>query len=698
MPERVTTAEVSDVALPGAGTLALITLAAADGGSRPLTLGPAGLASLGAAVGDVGRRVAVGEIQAVAVTGAGKRFLAGADLTVASDIRREEQGRDLARAGQEVFGALADLPCPTVAFIGGAALGGGLELALTCAARTTAADAAPLGLPEVALGLIPGWGGCYALPHLVGPRRAIEVIVDNPLHGNRLLTAGQALAAGLVDAVLEPDHFLEASLAWTAALVRGEVALDRPTATDDEWTEAVAAGRARVAARTHGHVPAPDIALDLVEAARIATRREAYAAQESALARLLVSDELRAGLYAWGLTTHRARRPAGVPPEDLARPVASVGVVGAGLMAGQLALVLARRLGVPVTMRELDAARAAQGLARVRSDIERLATTGRIDADEADRIRTLVTSTTDLAALADADLVIEAVYEDLDVKRAVFAELETVVGPTTVLATNTSALSVTAMADGLRHPERVVGMHFFNPVAQMPLVEVVRTEHAGEAAVATASAVVDRLGKRAIAVRDAPGFVVNRLLVRLLGEVLRALEEGTSVEVADEALWPMALPMGPFQLLQLVGPAVAAHVLAELRDGLGDRFPHSPGLDRMVADGQPFVTFERRPEASSPVHPDVARYFPAGADGRVGDLRVEGQGAGLDRAGLLRRVQDALAQEAGLMIAEGVVSGPEDLDLAMILGAGWPNHLGGITPYLDRVGASERVNGRRFHD
>lgn len=664
-------------------TIAVVTLDDGAGPDRPVTLDPEGLASLAEAVGVLRERAGRGEIDAVVVTGKPRHFVAGADLRLVRTVTDEAAGREIAAAGHRVVEGLADLPVPTVAAVGGPALGGGLELALACDARVVADGVTALGLPEVGLGLIPGWGGSYALPRLVGPEAALRVVVDDPLH-NRRLAAAEALDLGLVDAVV-PAPVEEHALAWVAALLAGEIRLDRADPAGWDWDGAVAAARRRVAARLHGAAPAADVAIDLVAGARERTREQAHAAEEDALVGLMLTDELRAGLYAWELTTHRARRPVGAPDESLARPVRAVGLLGGGLMARQLALLLARSLRVPVTMREVDAARADAAREATLREVGRLRSLGRVDDAEAERLVATVQATDRLDALAGADLLIEAIVEDLAVKRAAIAEVDGVLDPSAVLATNTSALSVTAMAQAARHSERVVGMHFFNPVAQMPLVEVVSTSHTDPAALATSFAVVRSCRKVAIAVRDAPGFVVNRVLIRLLGEVLGALEEGTDLAVADRALDPMGLPMGPFQLLQLVGPAVAAHVLDELREGLGDRFPASPGLARMVAEKRPFVVFEDRPTAASPLDPEIARYFGSRP------------GAALDEPTLLRRVQDALAQEVGLLLADGVVGEAQDVDLAMILGAGWPGHLGGITPYLDRTGASERVNGRRFH-
>jgi 3-hydroxyacyl-CoA dehydrogenase len=254
-----------------------------------------------------------------------------------------------------------------------------------------------------------------------------------------------------------------------------------------------------------------------------------------------------------------------------------------------------------------------------------------------------------------------------------------------VLATNTSALSVTAMADGLAHPERVVGLHFFNPVAQMPLVEVVATEAADPVAVATGVDVARRAGKTVVRTTDRPGFVVNRVLLRMLADVLGAVGDGTPVEVADAALRPLGLPMSPFALLQLVGLPVARHVLVTLHEELGARYPLSPGLDRLVEEGRTVA----RPGPSGLPEVDPAIQDAFGAPTARG-TRAEQEAAVLDR------VARGLADEIGALLAEGVVPGPEQVDLAMLLGAGWPAHLGGICPWLDRSGWSERVLGRRL--
>ena len=446
----------------------------------------------------------------------------------------------------------------------------------------------------------------------------------------------------------------------------------------EDWDAAVAAARFYTDGKLHGAAPAPYRALDLVAAAKDRTRDEAFAAEDKALADLIMSDELRAGIYAFDLTQKRARHPAGAPDKALARPVTKVGVVGAGLMAAQIGLLFARQLEVPVVLTDLDQARVDSGVGYVHAEIARLADRQRISADQASRLTGLVTGSLSKDAFADADLVIEAVFEEMTVKQKVFAEVEAVVGPECVLATNTSSLSVSAMASGLAHPERVVGFHFFNPVAVLPLVEVVRGEATDDATLATALAVGKKLKKSCVLVKDAPAFVVNRLLTRFLGEITAAVDEGTPVDVAEHAPDPLGLPMTPFLLLQLVGPAIALHVAETLHAAFPDRFAVSPKLRALVESGQ---TSLYRPDFS--LDPEVAAALSGGDQPSTADQ-------------VRQRALAGLAEEIRLMLEAGVVAAPEDIDLCMIMGAGWPFHLGGITPYLDRTGIAEKVTGSRF--
>jgi 3-hydroxyacyl-CoA dehydrogenase/enoyl-CoA hydratase/carnithine racemase len=673
--EIVTKALVRDVQLPsGAGTMALITLDNGHDHTRPNTFGPASLIELRHALQEVAGR---DDIAAVGVTGKPFIFATGADLAVAKLIDSRDQALAVGRLGHDVFRRLGELGVPSFAFVNGAALGGGLELALHCSYRTISSGVTAVAFPECLLGLVPGWGGTYLLPRLIGPAPALKIIVENPLSQNRMLRAAEAHSLGIADAIFDPADFLAESLRWAARILTGEATVTR-AAVEENWDQAVGMARFLAEGKLHGAAPAPGRAIDLIAAARDSARDEAFAAEDEALADLLLSDEMDASLYAFDLTQKRARRAVGAPDGSLARPVTKVGVVGAGLMAAQIALLFARRLEVPVVLTDLDQARLDAGVGHVHGEIAKLAARGRIAPDAAARLTALVTGSLTKDAFADADFVIEAVFEEMAVKQRVFAEVEAAVRPDCVLATNTSSLSVTQMAATLVHPERVVGFHFFNPVAMMPLIEVARAARTDDASVATALAVGQALKKNCVLVKDSPAFVVNRLLTRFLGEVIGCVDEGTPFDIAEHATDPLGLPMPPFLLLQLVGPAVALHVADTLHAAYPDRFATSPKLRALVESGH------------------TAIYGPDFKVDEAVAVLLEGGGRPSTAEQVRQRALEALAEEIALMLEEAVVAAPEDIDLCMILGAGWPFHLGGITSYLDRTGIAEKVTGARF--
>ncbi|MCP2168311.1 3-hydroxyacyl-CoA dehydrogenase NAD-binding domain-containing protein [Goodfellowiella coeruleoviolacea] len=678
--EVVTKAVTRLVRVPGLDRpVALITLDNGHDHTRPSTFGPQGLLSLNAALDEA----FAAEPSAIAVTGKPFVFAVGADLSGIGQVTSREVAHEIGRLGHEVFRRLTDSAIPTFAFVNGAAMGGGLELALSCHYRTLSSNAAALSFPECFLGLFPGWGGTQLLPNLIGADGAVTVIIENALNQNRMLKPAQAAELGIVDVVFDSADYLEQSLRWLVQVVTGEVTVPRREIDrGPAWDAALARARAIVEAKTHGAAPGALKAVELLELARANDLDRGYAAETEALAEVLLTDELRAGLYSFDLVQKRAKRPAGAPDRSLARPVGKVGVVGAGLMASQLALLFVRRLKVPVVLTDIDQQRVDKGVGYVHAEIDKLLGKKRISPDEANRLKALVSGSLDKAAFADADFVIEAVFEELSVKQQVFAEVEEHVSADCVLATNTSSLSVTEMAAKLAHPERVVGFHFFNPVAVLPLLEIVRGERTGDAALATAFAVGKQLKKSCVLVKDAPAFVVNRLLTRFLGEVIRAVDEGTPFEVADRALNPLGLPMTPMVLLQLVGPAVALHVAETMHSAFPDRFGVSENMRRFVEAGKTAVwTWDA--EGNQKLDPEVAELWQGGS-------------APLTEEQVRERALRALAEEIRLMLDEGVVAEAQDIDLCMILGAGWPFWLGGITPYLDRSGVAEQVTGKRF--
>jgi 3-hydroxyacyl-CoA dehydrogenase/enoyl-CoA hydratase/carnithine racemase len=629
--------------LSRSGDVAVVTID--DGTGRPTVLGRAALESLQRCLDELEQQ----DWQALVLTGRPGCFAVGADISQFSARATAEAAREGTRAGHELFGRLRALPFVTVAAVNGACLGGGLELALHCDARTVAADVRHAGFPECFLGLIPGWGGTQLLPRLAGARTAVKVIVDNAMRQNRMLDAQKLLELGIVDRLFSTATFVEESVAWAQELA----ATGSPRAADPfpdraEAAEIVGAARRSLDETVHGTAPAPYRALDLIEGAAGWTYEEGIGAEEDAFAELLPGDEAQASIYAFQLVEFRQKKLPGIPKVE-PRAVGKVGIVGAGLMATQLAQLYLRRLEVPIVIRDIDEARVAEALDTLRET-----------ATKPEHV-SLVSGTTSWDGFDDCDLVLEAVFEELAVKQDVLAAVEGIVTADCILATNTSALSVTELGARLSHPERLVGMHFFNPVALMPLVELVRTGATDDLTLATAGAVTKALRKRGVLVGDAPAFVVNRVLTRMTCVLMQALEHGNSVDETDEAILRLGLPMAPSVLLQLVGPRVANHVLEALHTAFPERFPLSPTLANYAAGRDEIIVVDDSPLAVDQITATVL---------------------------------EALADEIAHVLADGVVPSAADVDTCLLLGAGFPFWLGGITKHLDQKGVSQRLFGR----
>ena len=691
--EVVTHSTVRDVRLASGKVLALITLDNGRDHTRPNTLGPATLTELGETLAGVKARAAAGEIQAVGITGKQYILAAGADLSDITKVTSKDQALLIAQLGHKVIGSLGDLGVPSFAFVNGLALGGGLEIALNSTYRTVDASAAAIALPEVFLGLIPGWGGAYLLPNLIGIENALEVVISNPLKQNRVLKPQQAFDLGIMDAIFPASNYLENSLAWADGVLSGTVKVERKNEPGKierltKWPIAIKMARAMLESKIGTMPRSPYLALDLLDKARSGTspkdRAEGFAREDEALSELVSGDQFAASMYAFDLVQKRAKRPVGAPDKTLAKKVTKVGIIGAGLMASQFALLFVRKLQVPVLITDLDQTRVDKGVAYIHEEIGKLEQKGRLDADTANRLRALVTGTTDKALYADCDFVIEAVFEEVGVKQQVFGEIEQIIAEDAILATNTSSLSVEEIGSQLTHPERLVGFHFFNPVAVMPLIEIVKTPVTNEQTLSTAFVVAKGLGKNAVLTADAPGFVVNRLLAKVMGEAARAVYEGTPIADVEQAFAPLGLPMGPFQLIDLVGWKVAAHV----QDTMVRHFP-----DRFYAN----ENFHALAELENVVEKDKGGRVTGWTKAAEKALKGAVDSAPASAETILTRVQDGLAQEIKLMLDEKVVPEVEDIDLCLILGAGWPFIDGGASPYLDREGASERMFGGTFH-
>ena len=618
------------------GPIALVTVDNGEDYTKPTTLGRSAFESAVALL----EQLEGGDWAAMVVTGKPFVFCVGADIDAFTQMRSVEEAVEGARAGHALFGRIRALRFPTVAAINGACLGGGLELALHCDARTIASSVRHFGFPEVFLSIIPAWGGTQLAPRLAGPEAAVKLIVANPLRQNKLLSAPEAVELGFADRLLEPVEFVDDSLAYAVELVEsGGIERAEPDWSDIDTI--VRKARSRVEDAVHGATRAPYVALELIRAANELTVEQGYAAEEAAMGELLVSPQAQASAYAFTVVERRTKKGTGLPDAE-PRKVQKVGIVGAGLMATQLATLFVRRLEVPVVLCDIEQARVDTALATIREEV----------GARKPFLATLVDGGTGWEQFADCDLVLEAVFEELDVKREVFAQVRRV-APDAILATNTSSLSVEEMGAN-------VGLHFFNPVAVLPLVEIVRTPQTTDEQLVTAWDVVKKLRKRGVLVADAPAFVVNRVLTRMTTVLMDALEHGNTVEETDEAILSLGLPMAPSVLLQMVGPRVANHVLETLHVAYPDRFPLSPTLANF-ADGKDEIVLRG----------DARR--------TVEQIRED--------------ALTAVAEEVRHLLDEGVVASAADVDACLILGAGYPFFLGGITKHLDQTGISERLFG-----
>ena len=641
------------------GPLALVTIDNGEDYTKPTVFGRAALESLTRLL----EPLEEDEWAGMVLTGKPYVFCAGADINEFHGVS-PEAAREGSRAGHELFARIAALPYPTLAAINGVCLGGGLEIALHCDYRTVSSAVRHFGFPEVFLGLFPAWGGTQLVPRLAGVDAAIRLIITNPLRQNRMLTGAEAHELGLADALIEPAEFLDDSIRFLLERLDETRPGARPL-DPSEAAEAVAKTRRQLDDTLHGATRAPYVALDLIEGAASGwSIQEGYAAEEEAIAELLPTRQAQASLYAFDLVERRAKRNAGRPDAE-ARPIAKVGIVGAGLMATQLATLFLRRLEVPIAIRDLEQEIVDRAVAGIEAELMSLVQKGRYDEGKARFLASLVSGGTGYDHFADCDFVLEAVFEELGIKQQVFADLEAVVSSECVLATNTSSLSVTEMGAKLEHPERLAGLHFFNPVAVLPLVEIIRTPETDDATLSTVWDVAAKLRKRPVVAKDAPAFIVNRVLTRMTTVLMDAVEHGNTVEETDEAILRLGLPMAPSVLLQMVGPQVANHVLQTLHEAYPDRFPLSETLAN-YAEGKDEIAVR-------------------GDERRTVD---EIQQAALE----------AIADEVRHLLDEDVVSSAKDVDTALLLGAGWPFFLGGITKYLDQTGVSERVTGGLLAD
>ena len=624
----------------------------------------------------------------VLLSGKEGQFIAGADVAEFDRLEGPAEAEAKARDAQQLFEEFAQLPYPTVAAIDGPCLGGGTELALAFRYRLASDNRSTvIGLPEVKLGIMPGFGGTQRIPRLVGFTQALTLILSG-----RALESYRAKKIGLVDGVLPKERFAHRALDWTESLLGNPRSLKRQgpplvhrvlQAVPPFRAFALSQARKSVERQTHGHYPALIEIIRVLGATYGMRLADGLRIERKAVARLLFTPEsinLRR-LFTLG---EEAKRN---PPASEARRVESAAVLGAGVMGGEIAYLFSQS-DVHVRLRDVKPDPILHSLAHARSLFEREVSRRRLTAAEARRAMARIEPTLDLSGLKRIDLVLEAVVEDLSVKQGLFREVEAQVPETCVLATNTSSLSVRAMARGLKRPGRLVGMHFFNPAARMPLVEVIRGEGTEQDALDTVIALARRLKKTPVLVNDAPGFLVNRVLMPYLSEAVGLVERGNAIRTIDAELRNFGMPLGPLELLDEIGLDVARKVAHVLVEAFGGRMASIGLIERLVAAGSlgkksglGFYRYEKGERRG--VNPALQAAATSTASTTA---------AATPPQEIHDRLIDAMVNEAAIALDEGVVAHPEDVDLAMVFGTGFPPFRGGLLRHADAVGIATIVD------
>ena len=616
-------------------------------------------------------------------------FIAGADINGIAGVTTPEAGREVARLGQEVFQRIATLPIPSMAAIHGTALGGGLEIALACTWRVASDHpATKLGLPEVQLGILPAWGGTTRLPRLIGLTPALDLLLSGKTVGAR-----DAFRLGIVQDYFAPVGFREEAERLLLAWSRGAPPAPAERKLLPRLLEATPLGRRfildqaarKVKERTGEHYPAPFAILQVLRTSMGLPIEEALAREADAAGELIASPISKHLIHVFHLR-ERARKGSGLSLPEGSR-FERIGVVGAGVMGGGIAH-LAASVGIQARLRDIRHEAVGHALRHAAGLFESAAKKRRITRREAAAGMDRISGSLELAGFGQAQVVVEAVVEKLEVKKQVLAEVESRLADDAVLASNTSSLSIDAMADALRRPERFLGMHFFNPVHRMPLVEIVRGPRTSDDAVASIFALSLRMGKVPVVVKDGPGFLVNRILTPYLNEAGHLLGEGVTVEEIDRVATSFGMPMGPLRLIDEIGIDVMHHVGTILHEELGERLAPARALIALHGTGRlgkkGGLGLYRHDGDEATVDPEV--YVAVGA-------AVATQEEGISPEEILDRLLFAMVNEAARTLEDGITESAGELDLAMIMGTGFPPFRGGLLRHADELGSSALLEG-----
>ncbi len=646
--------------------------------------------------------------KAVVFTSGKKDFLVGADVKMLQKAKTAADAVQMSKSGQRAMDRIARFRVPVVAAISGACLGGGLEVALACHGRVASdSPRTKLGVPECQLGLLPGAGGTQRLPRLIDVQTALDLLLTG-----KQVDARKAKKLGLVDEVVPEPILVEvaAERALSLAMRAGKKGnggfqsyleretLERWALTENPLGRKVLFDQARKALlkKTRGNYPAQERILDVVKVGLEKGEDAGLAAEAEAFGELVMSPQAAQLMNIFIATTAMKKETGVDDPSVEPRRVGRVGMLGAGLMGAGIAYVTADRAGIPVRLKDRDAAGVQNGLRYVRRILDPRVERKRITRIDRDVIMARITATTDYSGFERIPLVIEAVFEDLGLKHRVLKDLEDAGPPDVIFASNTSSIPITKIAEGSRHPETVIGMHYFSPVEKMPLLEIIVHPRTADWVTATCVELGKKQGKTVIVVNDGVGFYTSRILGPLMNEAAYVLNEGVPVEAIDRALVDWGFPVGPITLLDEVGIDVAEKVGHIVHGHFGDRMKPPPGFEKLVADersgrknGRGFYLYEGGKKKKGKKQVDESVYAVLGI---TPDKKLPADE-------IAQRCALAFVNEAALCFGEGILRSARDGDIGAIFGLGFPPFRGGPFRYVDTVGAKEIVRRmQRFRD
>jgi len=629
---------------------------------------------------------------AVLISGKADNFIAGADIEQFLTLKTAKEAEALSRSGQELLARLEKLRVPVVAAINGACLGGGLEAALACSYRITSDNAKTvLAVPEVQLGLIPGAGGTQRLPRQVGLTAALDMILTG-----KNIRAKKALALGLVDEMVHPSILRDIAVRRARDIADGT----RPRSQGHNGTgiaaralEGTGAGRAIVfrqarqqtQAKTKGNYPAPLAAIDAIETGFSKGMNAGYAEEARLFGELSQTEVSRQLIFLFFATTALKKDTGVADPNAKGAPVDKIGVLGSGFMGAGIATIAAQA-GTVVRLKDADTTRVAAGLRSIRENLKERLTKKQITRTQFDDQLILVNGTTDYSGFRNADIVIEAVFEDIAVKHQVIRETEKNTSDHTIFASNTSTIPIARLAQASARPDRVIGMHFFSPVPKMPLLEVIVHPQTAADVTATVVAYGKKLGKTVIVVNDGPGFFANRILTPYINEAGKLLDEGAKIEAIDKALVEFGFPVGPITLVDEVGIDVAGKAGNIIADAFGERMRPSTSLQHVLSAGR----YGRKNKKGFYKYDEKGKKD--GVDETVYDL-IPNAAARRDYPAdeIRERTVMAMLNEAARALEDGIVRTPRDGDIGAVFGIGFPPFRGGPFRYMDTLGIGEVV-------